>query len=54
MVLQSIVSVVYPAQLILFYQICVVFSGIDILNGPMFYEMAFSFQDSLPLNDVFD
>lgn len=38
MVLQSVLNIVYPAQLTYFYQIVVVFAGIDLLDGPGWYE----------------
>ena len=54
MVLQSVLAIVYPAQLVLFYQICVEFAGIDLLDGPGWYEEWFEFMDTPALNDAFD
>ena len=54
MVLQSVLNIVYPAQLVYFYQICVTFAGIDLLDGPSYYEIWFTFQETPALNDAFD
>ena len=54
MVLQSVLNIVYPAQLVFFYQICVTFAGIDLLDGPSYYEIWFTFQETPALNDAFD
>jgi len=43
MTMQSIVAIVYPAELTMFYGIVIKFAGIDLLNGPLWYDMWFTF-----------
>lgn len=48
------VSVPFSAALSLYYSFCVIFSEMDVLDGPAIYENLFKFYETPPFNERFD
>ena len=54
MLLQVLVSIAYPAHLMLFYQFCVALAELDVLNGVIWYDKVFSFRLTRSFNPTFE
>ena len=53
-VLVALVAVPFPSQLSMFYKLVIELSGMDLLSGPLWYEVWFKFKESSPFNENFD
>ena len=53
-VLIGMVAVPYPGNLLEFYKLILGLSELDLLQGPTWYEMIFTFHESSPFSENFD
>ena len=50
----SMIYILYPGNLMLFYKILLIFAELDMLQGPAIYEAFFEFRETRPYTDVFE
>ena len=54
LLLQAVIQVSYPAHVNYFYKLVVNLADMDLLNGPIWYEIVFDFKRTSPYNRQYE